>query len=113
MVTKLSKIHNERSPRAKSSDEKQKHKNIIKPTDTEAVKQWIKDPGTADIVGVDTPERTSAIVRRVVKKRKAKRFQTARGIAQDKRQSNKDKITRTSPVSRPGKRILAAWMLGE
>lgn len=42
------------SPRGKATDDIRLHSVVIEP-DSPRVKRWLKDPGTADIRGVDTP----------------------------------------------------------
>lgn len=53
-IAMLRRIHTKRSPLAQASDERQKHQVTIKP-DSPKVKQWLKDPSSADIAGIDTP----------------------------------------------------------
>ena len=50
----LQQIHARRSPRAQAIDESQTHQVTID-VDSPKVKQWVKDPSTADIKGIDTP----------------------------------------------------------
>ena len=122
-MEQLRKIHEKRSPEAQALDEKQEHHNIISPGDSEAVKRWKKDPGTADIEGIDTPKRRvrktkplrakSERVKRVSKgkvpaKVKSKRYTKAelreihagrnpRSIASDNRQLHSRIIEQDSP----------------
>ena len=103
-MARLRSINTNRSESAIAADKRQRHHKVIEPTDTEAVKQWIKDPGSADVRGVDTPVRkvrkpkpTKPKSERVKRVAKGIAAQTARGLAQDRRQSNKDTISKSSP----------------
>lgn len=55
-TTDLQSIHDSRSPRSKESDERQSNADTIEPDDPR-VEQWLRDPGSMDIVGIDTPKK--------------------------------------------------------
>ena len=66
----LRSIHNARSTRSKESDERQSNADTIEPDDPK-VERWLRDPGSADVRGIDTPRKvrvstqTSTQIRRV------------------------------------------------
>jgi len=53
----LQSVHASRSSLSQSSDERQEHSRILDPDDP-GVEAWKRDPGRADIRGIDTPPRT-------------------------------------------------------
>lgn len=52
-ISELQVIHDARTPRSKAMDEAQAHGTVIKPDDTR-VERWVREPGSADIEGIDT-----------------------------------------------------------
>lgn len=54
-VTELRSLEQSRSPLSQSSDERQSHSVILEPDD-HRVEKWKRDPGSADIRGIDTPK---------------------------------------------------------
>jgi len=56
-LTKLQAIHDARSPRSKSADESRSNALTMDPDDPR-VELWIRDPGRADVIGIDTPRKT-------------------------------------------------------
>ena len=64
----LQAIHDSRSELSKSSDERQEHSLVVEPDDPR-VERWMRDPGTMDVRGIDTP---SGVGKKRAKKAKAK-----------------------------------------
>jgi hypothetical protein len=54
--TTLQSIESSRSPLSQSSDERQEH-SLILDADDPKVEKWKRDPGMADVRGIDTPKR--------------------------------------------------------
>jgi len=77
-LAKLQAIHESRSPRSKSADESQSNAVTIEPDDPR-VDIWMRDPGGADVRGIDTPRKSS--VRKPRKSKWASKTQTqVRGL---------------------------------
>ena len=75
----LQAIEDSRSRRSRESDERQSNADTIEPDDPR-VKQWLRDQGRMDVVGIDTPRKGKGkkIARKV---RKSTRTETqVRGI---------------------------------
>jgi len=55
-VVELQSIEDSRSSLSKSSDERQEHSLIVEPDDPK-VDKWLRDQGSMDVRGIDTPRR--------------------------------------------------------
>jgi hypothetical protein len=53
-LQELKEIEAERTPRSRAADEARRNQKIIEPSNPR-VRQWIKHPGSMDVLGVDTP----------------------------------------------------------
>ena len=71
-VEELRRIHEERSPQAQAHDNVMKHQVTIMP-DHPKVKNWVKDGGSSDILGIDSPARVKKATVKTPKVAKAKR----------------------------------------
>jgi hypothetical protein len=70
-IAELRAIHNTHSTQSKAMDESQQHSIVVNP-DSPRVKQWIRNPGSMDIQGIDTKSR-----QRIIKQPKARKLKSS------------------------------------
>lgn len=70
-LDKLREIHSARSPQSQAMDNAQLHSKVISHT-SPSVNRWIRDQGTADVQGIDTPSGSRITEKPVIEKKKSR-----------------------------------------
>jgi len=80
-TTDLQAIHDARSTRSRESDERQSNADTIEPDDPR-VERWLRDQGSMDVVGIDTPKKGKSKSKKPVREsRRTSKVETqVRGI---------------------------------
>ena len=98
-ITELREIQGRRTEKSQSADMAQEHSTVISPTSPQ-VEEWIEDPGSMDVKGIDTPPAKKA---RKPRKPKAEVKKERKPRAKSKAKSKAEKPE--------GKRLLKGELL--